>query len=93
MNNSGKTSIKAFTTAGQQRMSNDKKMSAAKAFIILMIGVLALAYSAILVKDANFEPATSAFLRCSIAFFVLLPFAFLEIKKKVFLINVVFLSP
>jgi drug/metabolite transporter (DMT)-like permease len=62
-----------------------KTMSTGMAFAILMIGILALSYSAIMVKDANFEPATSAFLRCAIAFVVLIPFAFFEIKKKGFL--------
>ena len=47
-----------------------------------MIGVVALAFSAILVKTANFEPATSSFLRTGIAIVVLLPFALLEVRRK-----------
>src|SRR5690554_377614 len=57
-------------------------MNMSKAVTIMMIGVVALAFSAIAVKEANFEPATSAFLRCAIAFVVLLPFGLNEIKKK-----------
>ena len=57
-------------------------MNMSKAVIIMMLGVVALAFSAIAVKEANFEPSTSAFLRCAIAFVVLLPFALNEIKKK-----------
>ncbi len=64
-------------------MPNAKKiMSGPKAFIILMLGILALAFSAIMVKEANFEPSTSAFLRCAIAFVSLIPFALYEIKRK-----------
>jgi drug/metabolite transporter (DMT)-like permease len=59
-----------------------KTISATKAFVILMLGVLALAFSAIMVKEANFEPVTSAFLRCALAFVVLIPFAYQEIRKK-----------
>lgn len=62
--------------------NSTKTIGATKAFIILMIGVLALAFSAIMVKEANFEPSTSAFLRCAIAFVVLIPFAYREYKKK-----------
>ncbi|EGV42522.2 DMT family transporter [Bizionia argentinensis JUB59] len=47
-----------------------------------MIGILALAFSAIMVKEANFEPFTNAFLWCLIAFITLVPFAFWEIKRK-----------
>jgi len=35
-----------------------------------------------MVKEANFEPATNAFLRCLIAFVVLAPFGILEWRKK-----------
>jgi len=48
---------------------------------ILMIGILALAFTAPWVKLANFEPATSAILRVGIAAVVLLPFAWREAKK------------
>lgn len=59
-----------------------KKMSFGRAFLIIMLGILALAFSAIMVKEANFEPSTSAWLRCAIAFLVLIPFAYKEIKTK-----------
>lgn len=52
------------------------------AYTIIMIGIVALAFSAIMVKEANFEPATNAFLRCFIAFVTLVPFAYWEVKKK-----------
>lgn len=57
-------------------------MNMGKAVVIMLIGVVALAFSAIAVKEANFEPATSAFLRCAIAFVTLIPFAINEMKKK-----------
>lgn len=57
-------------------------VSTGRAATILLIGVLALAFSAILVKTANFEPATSSFLRTTIALVVLAPFAFREIQRK-----------
>jgi len=52
------------------------------AYVIIMIGILALAFSAIMVKEANFEPVTNAFLRCLLGFLTLVPFAYWEIKKK-----------
>ncbi|MBX3051947.1 MAG: DMT family transporter [Caldilineaceae bacterium] len=61
---------------------NDKNISKATAYTVIMLGILALAFSAIMVKEANFEPATNAFLRCLIAFVVLAPFAYMEWKKK-----------
>lgn len=66
-------------------MSNSNtsgSMNMGKAVVIMMLGVVALAFSAIMVKEANFEPATSAFLRCAIAFVTLIPFAVHEIRKK-----------
>lgn len=51
------------------------------AYIILLIGIAALAFTAPWVKASNFEPATSAILRCGIGLLALLPFAFREIKK------------
>lgn len=55
--------------------------STAKAYLILIIGIAALAFTAPWVKLSNFEPATSALLRCSIGLLALLPFAFRETKK------------
>ena len=52
-----------------------------KAYIILIIGIIALAFSAPWVKQSNFDPATSVLLRCGIGFLFLLPFALREIKK------------
>lgn len=62
-----------------------KPVSTGRAATVLMIGVAALAFSAIMVKLSNFEPATSSFLRTAIAFIALLPFAFWEIKRKGFM--------
>ncbi|WP_278044646.1 DMT family transporter [Paenibacillus solani] len=64
--------------------SNSVKKSGgsnARAYIILMIGILALAFTAPWVKQSNFEPATSVILRCGIGLLALLPFAFREVKK------------
>ncbi|MGN7401262.1 DMT family transporter [Cytobacillus praedii] len=52
-----------------------------KAYVILMIGILALAFTAPWVKQSNFEPATSVLLRCGIGLLALLPFALREAKK------------
>lgn len=52
------------------------------AYTFIMIGILALAFSAIMVKEANFESVTNAFLRCLIGFLTLVPFAYWEVKKK-----------
>ena len=60
----------------------EKPVSTGRAALILMIGVVALAFSAIMVKESNFDPGVSSFLRTSIAVVVLLPFAWSEIKKK-----------
>ena len=61
--------------AGQSGGSNGR------AYLILLIGIAALAFTAPWVKLSNFEPATSAILRCSIGLLALLPFAFREVKK------------
>lgn len=52
-----------------------------KAYVLLLIGIAALAFTAPWVKLSNFEPATSAILRCAIGLLALLPFAYSEIKK------------
>lgn len=55
--------------------------SNAKAYIILIIGIIALAFTAPWVKQSNFEPATSVILRCGLGLLALLPFALSESKK------------
>ncbi|MCL5521497.1 DMT family transporter [Citrobacter cronae] len=55
--------------------------SNARAYLILLIGIAALAFTAPWVKMSNFEPATSAILRCTIGLIALLPFAYIEVKK------------
>jgi len=55
-----------------------KNISKSTAYVVIMSGILALAFSAIMVKEANFEPATNAFLRCLIAFVVIAPFGYRE---------------
>lgn len=52
-----------------------------KAYIILIIGIIAVAFSAPWVKMSNFEPATSVILRVGIGLLFLLPFFIREIKK------------
>lgn len=59
-----------------------KPISKTTAYIIIMLGILALAFSAIMVKEANFESVTNAFLRCLIGFVTLVPFAYWEVKNK-----------
>lgn len=55
--------------------------SNAKAYTLLLIGILFLAFTAPWVKLSNFEPATSVILRCGLGFLFLLPFMIREIKK------------
>lgn len=55
-----------------------KSVSTARATTVLMIGVVALAFTAPWVKQANFEPATSVILRVGIALLAIAPFAFVE---------------
>lgn len=52
-----------------------------KAYLILIIGVIFLAFTAPWVKLSNFEPATSVLLRCGLGFLALLPFMIREAKK------------
>lgn len=58
------------------------EMSHGRAVLILLIGTACLAFSAIWVKGANFEPATSVVLRCWLPIIIFLPFAWREYKKK-----------
>lgn len=53
-----------------------------KTFIIIIIGLIFHAISGALVKAANFEPVTSAFLRVIIAFAALAPVGYYEVYKK-----------
>ncbi|WP_422659302.1 DMT family transporter [Paenibacillus sp. EC2-1] len=69
------SSIQNNVQVGQRGASN------ARAYVLLLIGIAALAFTAPWVKLSNFEPATSAILRCSIGLLALLPFAFREVKK------------
>ncbi len=62
--------------ASQQPHANG--VSAAKAATVLMIGIVALAFTAPWVKQSNFEPATSVILRVGIALLAIAPFAFME---------------
>ena len=71
-------SIKTTTATSPPR----KTLPKTTAYIIIMLGILALAFSAIMVKEANFEAVTNAFLRCLIGFLTLVPFAYWEIKRK-----------
>ncbi|AOV07322.1 DMT family transporter [Sporosarcina ureilytica] len=57
------------------------KGSNSKAYIILIIGIMALAFTAPWVKQSNFEPATSVILRVGIGLLFLLPFAISEMRK------------
>ncbi|WP_053364830.1 DMT family transporter [Bacillus sp. FJAT-27245] len=60
---------------------NNNGGSNARAYWILMIGILFLAFTAPWVKQSNFEPATSVILRCGLGLLALLPFALREAKK------------
>ena len=57
-------------------------MGHGRAVSILMIGTACLAFTAIWVKGANFEPATSVVLRCWLPIIIFVPFAWREYKKK-----------
>lgn len=52
-----------------------------KAYLIIILGLFAHAFTAPWVKQSNFDPATSAFLRCGLAALFLFPFAYSELKK------------
>lgn len=55
--------------------------STGKAYLLLILGLFAHAFTAPWVKMSNFDPATSAFLRVGLAAIFLAPFALNEIKK------------
>lgn len=55
--------------------------STSRTYLILLIGILAVAFSAPWVKLSNFEPATSVILRVGLGLLVLIPFALKEVKK------------
>ncbi|MDS9473216.1 DMT family transporter [Sporosarcina pasteurii] len=59
----------------------NKSGSTGKAYLLLIIGIIFLAFTAPWVKQSNFDPATSVILRCSIGGLALLPFAIREAKK------------
>ena len=50
-------------------------------YIILLLGIVALAFSAPFTKLSNFNPETAVILRCGIGVIVMLPFVIREIKK------------
>ncbi len=58
-----------------------KTESTSIAYIVLIIGILGVAFSAPWVKLSNFEPATSVILRVGIGALVLLPFFIRELRK------------
>lgn len=60
----------------------DKPLKPVLAYTFIMLGIFALAFSAIMVKEANFEPVTNAFLRCLLGFVTLIPFGIWEVKRK-----------
>lgn len=64
-----------------EKSLKSSESSNARAYVLLLIGIAALAFTAPWVKLSNFEPATSAILRCAIGLVALLPFAYSEIKK------------
>ena len=53
-----------------------------RAYVILLIGILALAFTAPWVRLSNFNPATSVILRAGFGLLALLPFAIKEFKDK-----------
>ncbi|SIS54120.1 Permease of the drug/metabolite transporter (DMT) superfamily [Corynebacterium appendicis CIP 107643] len=59
-----------------------KPVSHGRAVAVLALGTAFLAATPLLVKAANMDPATQAFLRVFIGFLCLLPFGIMEIKKK-----------
>lgn len=61
-----------------ESVGGKRNVSNARAVTILLIGIVALAFTAPWVKLSNFEPATSAILRVGLALIVLTPFAFWE---------------
>ena len=53
-----------------------------RAYVILLIGIVALAFTAPWVRLSNFNPATSVVLRAGFGLLALLPFAIKEYKEK-----------
>ncbi|AFI06568.1 DMT family transporter [Helicobacter cetorum] len=51
-------------------------------YVIFLLGILFLSFTAPWQKMSNFDPATGAFLRCLGGALCLLPFAFIEAKSK-----------
>lgn len=68
--------------ADSRDASGGQPVSASRAITFLMIGVVALAFTAPWVKLSNFEPATSAILRVGIALLFLIPFAHRERARR-----------
>ncbi len=80
--NISKSSVSGDQVASAKAPPDQEDGSVAKAAIILIIGIVALAFTAPWVKLANFEPSTSVILRVGIAFIVLVPFALRERQQK-----------
>lgn len=76
-------SCKNLVLGVKTKMANNinAQGSKGKTYLIFLLGIAALAFTAPWVKLSNFDPATSVILRCSIGLLALLPFALSEYKK------------
>lgn len=72
--------LEPSSTKQAQKPANG--MSHGRAVMILLFGTACLAFTAIWVKGANFEPATSVVLRCWLPMVLFIPFAIREYRKK-----------
>lgn len=62
--------------------NNDLRGNAtAMTYVIFLVGILFLSFTAPWQKLSNFDPATGAFMRCLIGTVCLIPFAIMEAKK------------
>lgn len=62
--------------------NNDLRGNAtAMTYVIFLVGILFLSFTAPWQKLSNFDPATGAFMRCLIGVVCLIPFAIMEAKK------------
>ena len=76
--NQGSRNVGTGQVSDRETTSSEQNVSKTRAVTILLIGIVALAFTAPWVKLANFEPATSAILRVGLALLVLIPFAMWE---------------
>lgn len=72
------TSAAASTSASSPRAANPFAAFAERPILAAVLGALAIAFSAILVREANVEPATAAIFRCAYALPPLALLAWLE---------------